>query len=79
MNGVGARAARRVDNAIDSQVAVLWRARPDGIRLVGVPHVQGRAVTLGIDGHRRQVHFPARANDAHGDLAAVGDQDLVHG
>ena len=42
--------------------------------------MQRCAVGLGIDRDRRDPHAPQRADDAAGDRAAVGDQDLVeHG
>ena len=78
MNRVGARATCGVDQAIYAEIAVAWRARPDRVRLVGIPYVQRGAIAFGIDRDGRNVHFAARADNAHGDLAAIGDQDLLH-
>ena len=40
----------------------------------------GIAVGIGVHGHRLDAHLAGRLDDAAGDLAAVGDQDLVeHG
>jgi hypothetical protein len=42
--------------------------------------VQLVLVGLGIDGDRLDAELAARVDDAEGDLAAVGDQDLLkHG
>ena len=46
------------------------------IRLVGESHVQRVAVELRVHGHRGDAELAARADDAYGDLAPVGDQDL---
>ena len=40
-------------------------------------HVQRLGVGLGVDGHGRDAQLAAGADDAHGDLAPVGDEDLV--
>ena len=40
-------------------------------------HVQRVRVGLGVDGHGRDAELAAGADDAHGDLAAVGDEDLL--
>src|SRR5439155_20871364 len=61
-----------------AQVAVARRARSDRVRLVGAADVQRGAIALGVHGDRRDVHLAARADDAHGDLAAVRDQDFLH-
>ena len=52
-------------------------AGPIGDRLVRLAHVQRAAVGLGVDGDGGDAHDAAGAGDAHGDLAAVGDQDLA--
>ena len=62
--------------AIDAQVALGRRARPEVIRLVGQADVQGVAVAVRIDGDDAQPHLAAGADDAHGNLAAIGDEDL---
>src|SRR4029434_4578540 len=40
-------------------------------------HVQRISVSLGIDRDRLDAEPPAGADDPAGDLAAIGDQDLV--
>ena len=54
-------------------------AGPIAHGLVGLAHVERAAVGLGVDGHGRDAHRAAGAGHAHGDLAAVRDQDLPEG
>ena len=67
-----------VDDLVDDEVGVAGRGAAEGERLVGGAHVQGVAVGLGVDGDAGQALVLARTGDAHRDLAAVGDQDLLH-
>jgi hypothetical protein len=39
--------------------------------------VQRAAIGLGVDGHAADAHLVQRGGDTAGDLAAVGDQDLL--
>src|SRR5687768_18399984 len=50
---------------------------PDGERLVGLADVEGGAVRLRVDRRGGDAHGTARPGHAHGDLAAVGDEDLA--
>ena len=77
MDGVGAVAARGLEDAVDPQVALGGRAGSQARRLVGHADVQGGAVGVGVHRHGRNSHLPQRADDAHRNLAAVGDQDLA--
>ena len=70
------RPGRRVQHPLDVQIALGGGARPDGRRLVGVTDVERRPIALGVHGDRRDPHLAARPQDAHGDLASVGDQNL---
>ena len=47
------------------------------IGVVGHAHVQRRAVGFGVDGDGLDAELAAGADHAHGDLAAVGDQDFL--
>ena len=76
MHGVGAGRARGVDQLVDAEVALGRRARPDVDGLIGVAHVPRAAIAVGIHGDRRDPELAAGADDAHGDLAAVGDEDF---
>src|SRR5687767_135191 len=77
MNRVGAAGARRVDDAVDAKVALARRAGADGNRLIGHADVPRGAVAFGIHRHRREAKVTTRADDAHRDLPAVGDEDLA--
>src|SRR3989442_15406915 len=54
----------------------LFRSGPDRVRLVGHEHMRRLAVRLGEDRDGRDAELAARADHAHGDLAAVRDEDL---
>ena len=79
MHHRGARFLRDVNDAIDAQVAFARRARADRVGLVSRSDVQGLPVALGIHGDGAPAQLPARTDDAHGDLAAVGDEDFRGG
>jgi hypothetical protein len=44
--------------------------------LVGNSYVQRRAISVGVDGYRRDFHFATGSRYAHRDLTAIGYQDL---
>ncbi len=48
----------------------------DAVGLVGLETVQGEAVLMGVEGDGANPQLVGRAEDADGDLAAVGDQQL---
>ncbi len=49
----------------------------DAHALVGQAHVHGGGVGLGVHGHGGDAHLLAGPVDAQGNLAAIGDEDLV--
>ena len=49
----------------------------DAVRLVGQGHMQGVLVGRAEDGDGLDAHLFARADDAHGYLAAVGYENLA--
>ena len=59
------------------EIAVLRRRRADADALVGEPHMHGVGVGGGMHRDGGDAEFLARAQDAQGDLAAIGYQDLV--
>ena len=65
------------ENLVDLEVAFARRRRPDVDRFVGVADVQAGAVSIRIHGDGRDAQFAAGADDAHGDLAAIGDQHFL--
>ena len=59
------------------EVALARGGRADADGLVGESHVQRFAVGLGVDGDGLDAELAAGADDAQGDLAAIGDQDFL--
>jgi hypothetical protein len=78
MDGIGPGPPRRINDRINPQVAFARRARPNRVRFVGEADMKGGTVAVRIDGHGGDVHFAARTDDAHRDLAAVGYQYFFH-
>jgi hypothetical protein len=74
---LGLGAPRDLEDAVHAQVRLARRRRSARVSLVGEADVQRVAVDVGVDRDRRDPELAAGADDAHGDLAAVGDQDLV--
>jgi hypothetical protein len=70
MHGVGSRLARRANVLLRLQVA------GDLDDLVGGACVEGAPVVRRYDGDGSDPEPPAGAEDAHGDLAAVGHEQL---
>src|ERR1035438_9493152 len=77
VDGVGVMAAGGVEDAVDAEGAFGGGAGADVGGLVGHADVEGGAVGVGEDGDAGDAHFAERADDADGDLAAIGDQDLA--
>src|SRR6516225_4951927 len=77
MDRLGAGGARGLDERGDVEVALASRCRPDAHRLVGLAHVARGGIRIGVDRHGADVHAPRGAEDAAGDLAAVGDQEAL--
>src|SRR5665213_744001 len=59
------------------EVAVLRRRRSDADALIGKPHMHGIGVGGGMHRNGVDPELLARAQDAQGNLAAIGYQDLV--
>ena len=73
---LGAGALGRVEHALLVQVALGRRAGPEQVRLVRGGDVQRAPVGLRVDGDGGDLELAQRAEDADGDLPAIGDQDL---
>ena len=71
-----ARALGGVQDGVGEQIALAHRRGTDAVGLVGHGDVHRLGVGIGIDGDRLQAHAARRADDAAGDLATVGDEDL---
>ena len=74
---VGAGDLGRADDRWHVQVAVGASRRSDADVLVGEPDVQRVLVGLGVHGHGLDAELAAGVDHAQGDLAAVGNQDLL--
>ncbi len=77
MNGVGTGDLGGGDEIRDAEVGQAARRRADADVVVGEAHVQRLAVGLAVDRHGLDAELAAGANHPQGDLAAVGDQDLL--
>src|SRR4029079_15291227 len=77
MDGVALGRGRGSDEGRYAEVAVGGERRPDVNRAVGEADVETFAVGRGVDGDGLDTELPAGADDADGDLAAVGDQDAL--
>jgi hypothetical protein len=76
VHGLGAAPPGDLDEPLYLEVALGRRRRPDVVRLVGEPGVERLTVRVGVDGNARDAHLPQGPDDADGDLAPVGDQNL---
>ena len=80
MDRLGAGTPAGVDDLVDDEVGGGCRRRPDMDRLVGHLGVERVAIDVAIDGDRLDAEAAGGPGDANGDLAPVGDQDLLeHG
>ncbi len=76
MDRLGAGGPGDLEDAVGLEVAFAGWGRADGDRLVAGEHMAGAGIGVGVDGNRLNAHAPRRPDDAAGDLAPVGDQDL---
>ena len=74
MDGFCPAAARDVEDLLDVEIGLARSRRTDVVGVVGLAHVQRLAIDVGEDGDRLDAHLAAGANDAHGNLAAIGNQ-----
>ena len=79
MNGIDLVALGHADDAFDVKVgAERLAGRADAISLVRLEAVQREAVLVRVDRHGAQAELMGRAEDANGDLAAVGGHQLAN-
>ena len=76
MDGGRAAVAGGLDEGRDGEIALCGCGGTDAHRFIGGAHVEGSAVGVGVDGDRRDAEPLAGPDDAEGDLAAVGDEEL---
>ncbi len=80
MNRFAGKLPRRGEHLVAVEIAFANGGRTDADRLISHPHVQRATVGFRVHGDGAQTEPSRGANDAAGDLAAVGNQDaLEHG
>ena len=77
MDGVAPGILGNRKNRVDVEVALGRGCRADAVGVLGELHVQRLAVCLGIDDNGLDIELATRAEDADGDLPAVGDEDAL--
>jgi len=77
MDSVTASTASDVDYFVDAEVAFARCRGADGIGFVGKPNVERFAVDFTEYGDGADAKFAAGAQDAHGDLTTIGNQDFL--
>src|SRR5262249_47387622 len=78
VDGVDLVLAGQRDDVVDIEVGANRFAGPaNAIGLVGLEAVQRKAVLVRVESDVAQPEFVAGAEDADGDLAAVGDHELA--
>src|SRR5208282_2575259 len=77
MDGVGAGELCCCKQGVDIQITVLYWRRTDADSLIGLPPMQRVGIRVAEDRDRTIAESPRRADDAAGDLAAIGDQDFA--
>ena len=77
MNGLGAALAGGRQDALPVEIALPRGGGADEHGLVGIGDVGPAGVSLGVDGDGSDPEGAAGADDAAGDLAAIGDEDAL--
>ncbi len=76
MDRLSARTRGDVENLLDVEIGFGGCRSADGVGLIGLAYVQRGTIDIGVDGDRGNSHLVAGADDAHGDLAPVRDENL---
>ncbi len=76
VHGVAACAPRRLHHGLNVEIGPR-AAAGDFDRLIGKAHMQRQRIVRGMDRDRREAGIGCGARDADGDLAAIGDQELL--
>src|SRR5262249_39276818 len=77
MHGLRAGRLRGLDDALGAQVTLLRRRRPDVHGLVAGLHVLRVGVGVGVHGDGADTELARGRGHATGDLAAIGNQNLL--
>ena len=78
VHGIRAGAASDVDELLNVEIGLCRTAAAKTIGLVCQGHEQRIHVRVGIDGDGLEPVVAAGADDAHGNLAAIGNQHFLH-
>ena len=77
MNGVAVGCLCNGKERLGIEVALSRRRGAYAVGMLGQLHVERLAVGLGVHHHGFDIELAARAEHAHGNLAAVGDEDTL--
>ncbi|MCC2651944.1 MAG: hypothetical protein K0Q60_2107 [Microvirga sp.] len=77
MDGVGASDLAGCDERRDVEIAVAGGRRADADALVSKAHMHRVRIGGGMDRHSGDAELLRRAQDAQGDLASIGNEDLI--
>lgn len=75
MDSLGPAAARDLQNLFGVQIRLAGLSGADVKSTVNFTNMERLAVHVGKHAYRFNVHFPTSARNAHGDLAAIGNQN----
>ncbi len=76
MYRIATGAARYIHELINAKIAFARGRGADGIGFIGEAHVKRLAIGITEDGDGADAQLAAGAQDAHGNLTAIGDQDF---
>ena len=79
VDGVGVGDLGGADDAVDFEIAVGARSRADADGFVSELNVEAVLIGFGIDGDGLDADLLAGADDAEGDLAAIGETSAAVG
>ena len=77
MNGIHIGDFSRADHRRNIEITLTQLRRTNADGFVRETHREGVAIGLAINGNRSNAQFFAGADDAQGNLAAIGYQDLL--
>ena len=79
VHGFGASLERRLDDRVRAEIALGGRRWSEPHRDIGRTDMQRVRIRVGVHGNGFDPEVPGRPDDAHGDLAAVRDEDPLEG
>ncbi len=78
VHGIGAGGTGCGQQFVGAQVGVGAGRSAQRHRLGGLAHMQGVGIGVGVDRDRFDAHAVGGVDDAAGDFAAIGDEDIFH-